>query len=79
MSDIDGKPRDGMLQEDYVVRQAGFLLLEVAKMMKAGPLDTKYEKHRKSAMRAAIRAAKTLDGMSPNEGAKQVLKDVQSP
>ncbi len=54
------------LGEDYVVRQAGFLLLELSKMMDIGSLDPNYEKARKSAMRAALRAAKVLDNMSPD-------------
>jgi hypothetical protein len=65
--------------EDYVVAQAGFLLLEVSKMMKAGRLDQDYEKFRKSARRAALRAAKVLDNMSPNVDAKQILKDLPMP
>ena len=54
------------LGEDYVVRQAGFLLLELSKMMDVGALDPNYENARKSAMRAALRAAKVLDNMSPD-------------
>jgi hypothetical protein len=64
------KPTGDILQEDYVVRQAGFLLLEVSKMMKAGPLDPDYEKWRKAARRAASRAADVLDNMSPDASAK---------
>jgi hypothetical protein len=73
------KPTGDILQEDYVVRQAGFLLLEVSKMMAAGALDPEYEKFRKRAKRAALRAAKVLDEMSPNAGAKRTLKDLPMP
>ncbi len=44
-----------------------------------GPLDPEYEKFRKSARRAALRAAKVLDNMSPDAGAKQMLKDLPMP
>jgi hypothetical protein len=58
------KPSGDLLQEGYVIRQAGFLLLEVSKMMDEGALAPDYEKHRKSARRAAIRAAKVLESDS---------------
>jgi hypothetical protein len=73
------KPTGDIMHEDYVVGQAGYLLLEVSKMIKSGPLDPEYEKFRKSALRAAIRAAKVLDNMSPDASAKQTLKDSLMP
>ncbi len=65
--------------EEYVVQQTGFLLLEVAKMLKEGALNHDYDKFRRAAMRAALRAAKTLDKMSPDADAKETLKGLEIP
>ena len=73
------KPTGDILQEDCVVKQAGFLLLEISKMMDVGALDPSYEKARKAAMLAALRAAKSLDNMSPNADDKKTLKKIPMP
>jgi hypothetical protein len=74
-------PDDNQIRktEDYVVQQAGFLLLELSKMIEGGRLHEDYEKSRKAAMRAALRAAKVLDQMSPDEDAPEALRDLQTP
>ncbi len=52
---------------DYVVQQAGFLLLEVGKMMSAEASSEEQAEARTKAMRCARRAAKALELMGAGE------------
>lgn len=47
--------------DDYAVQQAGYLLLEVHKMLRDGRSHSDYGKYRAAARRAALRAARALD------------------
>lgn len=60
--------------EEYAIQQAGFLLLELHKMLRDGPSHPDYDKCRNKARRAASRAARALDG-SPDEAAEAVDAD----
>ena len=55
-------------REDYAVQQAGFLLLELHKMLRDGPSHADYDKYRLAAQRAARRAANSLDEGHTGDG-----------